>query len=146
MPSALCPPTPSTSHSLPLFKYQVDPESGVNINKPIDCGGPRPISHWSSITNNPPSPRSPPGRVTHFTPEHRALHRLNISFHLLPFRHTHAHTRTHNLPQCNCAPLIFPFSTSQSEFVTGDKGLLHPLPTKRKKNLYRSKIRLPPAP
>lgn len=145
MPSAS--PLPPFSLPSPSLSLTIQISSGPRVSSQYKqthrLPGPADKSlefHYTS----PLHPIVPPGE-SHTSPQSTVRYARWISpFHLVPFspRITQTRTHTHNPPQCNCAPLIFPF-TSQSKFIIGDKGLPLPFPLK-KKNLYRSKIRQSP--
>lgn len=135
---------PSASSLLPfslpspsLFKYQVD-WSLSQYKQTHRLPGPADKSlefHYTSHLHLTALPRE-----SHTSPQSTVRYACWISpFHLVRFLPTHTLTALLNAT----APLISPF-TSQSKFIIGDKGLPLPFPRK-KKNLYRSKIRQSPA-
>lgn len=97
------------------------PGASVNINKPIDFRFP-PISHRSSITHNPLTPDGLPweSHTLHPHPELCAPRSLHIS---TSFTDLSCPAHTQSLASA-VQPVLHWFSfTSQSKFITGDKGL-----------------------
>lgn len=86
------------------------------------------VTSWESHTLHPRAPCTTPAEYL-------------ISFTAFS---SHTHTRTHNLPQCNCAPLIFPFPHLRANSSPEIRVFFIHCPLKGKRTCIGARLDSPP--